>query len=371
MDLFAPFQLGPYSLPNRLVMGPMTRSRTGPGNVPTALTAIYYAQRASAGLIVTEATHISPQGAMSMTSSGIHTPDQTAGWRRVTAAVHEAGGRIFLQLWHVGRISHTSIQPDGALPVAPSAIAARCEKKTATGEMRPLPTPRALDIDEIPGLIDQYRRAAASALAAGFDGVEIHSANGFLIDQFLRDGSNHRADRYGGSAENRARFLFEVTEAVAKVWGGERVGVHLSPTTNFNDMFDSDPAHTLGVAADGLNAFGLTYLHLVEGVPGSPMAPAEGMPRLAPMLRKIFRGALILNGGYTRASANAAIAAGQADLISFAVNFLANPDLPERLRRDAPLNVPDRATFYSGGAKGYTDYPTLDQMTTSARPNSD
>jgi N-ethylmaleimide reductase len=366
MNLFTPIEIGPLTLPNRVVMASMTRSRTGPGHVPLPMTAVYYAQRASAGLICSEGTNISRQGMMSFTSSGIWSAAQVAGWRVVTDAVHAAGGRIFLQLWHVGRISHTSIQPDGALPIAPSAIAAKVEKRTATGEFAPLPVPRALELDEIPVMVAQYRDGAANALAAGFDGVELHGANGFLIDQFLRDASNRRTDRYGGSAENRARFLLEVADAVTQVWGKGRVGVRFSPSTAFNDMADSDPETTFGTAIAALNDFDFAYLHLIEGLPGTGMAPPPGQPRLAHKFRRLFRGPVILNGGYTRESANTAIAAGDADLISFAAAFLANPDLPERLRRAAPLNPPDRDTYYTPGPKGYIDYPTLAQADTKA-----
>jgi N-ethylmaleimide reductase len=269
--------------------------------------------------------------------------------------VHRSGGRIFLQLWHVGRISHPSLQPEGALPVAPSAIAARGEAFTAIGP-QPFIVPRALATDEIAGVIAQFEDGARRALAAGFDGVEIHGANGYLIDQFLRDGSNRRTDRYGGSVLNRARFLLEVTEAVAGVWGAGRVGVRLSPWSEFNDMRDSDPRTTFGYAARALAPLELAYLHLLEPVGGLP----AGETPLAPELKAAFRGPLMVNGGYTRALAEAALARGEADLVSFAASFLANPDLPARLARNAPLNTPDPATFYGGDHRGYTDYPALD-----------
>src|SRR5271155_386608 len=258
IDLFSPFDLGPVHLPNRVVMAPMTRNRAGPGNAPGPLNATYYAQRASAGLIVTEATQISPQGVGYPDTPGIHSTAQVAGWTLVTDAVHGAGGRIFLQLWHVGRLSHPSLQPDGALPVAPSAM-------TREG-MKPFVTPRALETAEIAGIVEDYRRGARNARAAGFDGVELHGANGYLIDQFLRDSSNRRTDRYGGSAQNRARLLIEVTEALAGEWGGERVGVRLSPTNPFNDVADSNPAATFAVAVGALQKFGLAYLHIVEPI---------------------------------------------------------------------------------------------------------
>jgi N-ethylmaleimide reductase len=349
-QLFTPFAAGALALPTRIVMAPMTRNRAGAGNVPTALTAEYYAQRASAGLIVTEATQVSPQGVGYPGTPGIHTDAQVAGWRRVTDAVHAAGGRIMLQLWHVGRISHPLLQPGGALPVAPSAIAARGEAFTLQG-MKPFPTPRALETGEIAGIVVDYAAATRRARAAGFDGVEIHGANGYLIDQFLRDGSNRRTDGYGGSIESRARFLLEVTEAVVGAWSADRVGVRLSPTNPFNDMSDSDPLATFGFAAEALNRFGLAYLHAVEG--------DEAGRAVSARIRQVFRGALMVNGGYTAQTADAAIAAGRADLVSFATLFISNPDLPERFRLGAPLAAPDRATFYGGAAKGYTDYPAL------------
>jgi N-ethylmaleimide reductase len=351
-DLFTPIELGALVLPNRVVMAPMTRNRAGAGNVPGALAAKYYRQRASAGLIVTEATQVSPQGVGYPGTPGIHDDLQVAGWRRVTDAVHAAGGRIFLQLWHVGRISHPSLQPGGALPVAPSAIAARGEAFTASGP-QPFVIPRALETAEIPGIVAQFEHGARHALAAGFDGVEIHGANGYLIDQFLRDGTNCRTDHYGGSLENRARFLLEVTEAVAGVWDAERVGVRLSPQSGFNDMRESDPAATFGYAAQTLAPLGLAYLHVVEPV-GADAAP------LIADLKAAFGGPLMVNGGYTRPLAEAALARGEADLVSFGASFLANPDLPLRLAHNAPLNAPDPATFYGGDQRGYTDYPALD-----------
>jgi N-ethylmaleimide reductase len=351
--LFTPLRLARRTLPNRVVMAPMTRSRAGAGNVPTAMTALYYAQRASAGLIVTEGSQVSPRGVGYPDTPGIHTEAQVEGWRRVTDAVHAEGGRVFLQLWHVGRVSHPSMQADGGLPVAPSAVAARAELYTPAGPV-PLPTPRALETDEIAGVVEEFAAGAASALRAGFDGVELHGANGYLIDQFLRDGSNRRTDRYGGPVENRARFLLQVTAAAADVWGGDRVGVRFSPTSPYNDMADSDPAGTFGHAAAALNRFGLAYLHVVE-----PVGTAEHA-RVAPALRRAFRGPLMLNGGYDGEAADAAIGAGAADLVSFGAPFLANPDLPERLAEGADLNAPDVATFYGGGERGYTDYPFRD-----------
>ena len=368
-DLFSPFRLGPLTLPNRIVMAPMTRNRAGKDNAPTALNATYYAQRAGAGLIVAEASQVSPQGLGYPGTPGIHSAEQVAGWRLVTEAVHAAGGRIFLQLWHVGRISHPSLQPGGALPVAPSAIAPAGQAWTLEG-MKPYVTPRALETVELPGIVAQYRTGAENAKAAGFDGIEVHAAHGFLLDQFLRDSTNKRCDAYGGSAENRARLLIEVMEAVAGVWGSERVGVHLSPTNlAFNDISDSDPAATFSTAVRALDRLGLAYLHLVEPGPAdaapSLPSPASGagmqeQPRLdAAFFRPLWRTALIANKAYDLARANAVLRDASADLVSFATAFIANPDLPERLRRDAPLNAAERKTFYGGDAKGYTDYPAL------------
>jgi len=355
-DLLAAFDLGPLHLPNRVVMAPMTRNRAGLGNVPGALNAAYYAQRASAGLIVSEATQVSPQGQGYSGTPGIHNAAQVAGWKLVNAAVQAAGGRIFLQLWHVGRISHPSLQPGGALPVAPSAIAPAGQAWTLDG-MKPYVTPRALETREIAGIVEHYRRGALNAREAGCDGVELHGANGYLIDQFLRDGTNRRTDRYGGSAANRARFLIEVTEALVGVWGAERVGVRLSPTNPYNDIADRNPAATFATAVGELNRFGLAYLHVVEPAAGDPIA-AGATPDIR-FFRKLWRGALIANKGYDRDRANAVLRDGAADLVSFATLFLANPDLPERFRRGAPFNPPDRKTFYGGGAPGYTDYPPL------------
>ncbi len=356
IDIFSPLRLGPLQLPNRIVMAPMTRNRAGRGNAPGPLNATYYAQRTSAGLIISEATQISPQGLGYPGTPGIHSPEQVAGWKGVTDAVHAAGGRMFLQLWHVGRISHPLLQPDGALPVAPSAIAPTGQAMTPDG-MKPFVTPRALDTSEIAGIVQDYRHAARNARAAGFDGVELHGANGYLIDQFLRDGANRRTDRYGGDALNRARFLIEITEAVVGEWGAERVGVRLSPTNPFNDMRDSNPAATFATAVGELNRFGLAYLHVVESAAGDPMPTGE-VPDIR-FFRKLWRGALIGNKGYNLERANAAIRDGCADLVSFAVLFLANPDLPIRFRRGGPFNPPDRKTFYGGAAAGYTDYPPI------------
>ncbi len=355
-DLHSKLQLGPLRLPNRLVMAPMTRNRAGAGLVPTELMALYYAQRSSAGLIVTEATQVAPEGVGYPNTPGIHDRSQVEGWRRVTEAVHKAGGRIFLQLWHVGRSSHPLYQPGGKLPVAPSAIAPAGQIYTPEG-MKDNVTPRALEIGEIPAVIEAYRQGARHAKEAGFDGVELHGANGYLIDQFLRDGTNRRTDAYGGSAANRARFLLEATAAAIEAWGPERVGVRLSPSGTFNDMKDSHPVETFGHAIRELDEMGIVYLHLVEGGDadsrhGGTVVPTE-------VFRPLFRRALIVNGGYDRERAELVIREGRADLVSFGARFLANPDLPERFRIGAPLNAPDQSTFYGGGEKGYTDYPAL------------
>ncbi len=357
IDLFTPIDLGPYRLPNRIAMAPMTRNRAGPGNVPQPMTVTYYAQRASAGLIITEGAQIAADAVGYPATPGIHSPEQVAGWRAVTKAVHARGGHIFVQLWHCGRVSHPSLLPEGRPPVAPSAIAPRGEAFTLEGP-KPFVTPHALTLEEIPGIVAQYRRAAEQALAAGFDGVEIHAANGYLIDQFLRDGSNRRTDAYGGPVANRVRFLREVTEAVCAVWGADRVGVRLSPLNPFNDMFDSNPEALFSHAVDMLNGFGLAYLHVTEMGKDNPgvAGPAFDLFRL----RRIFRGVYMTNGGYDRERAQRVLAEGLADMVSFGVAFLANPDLPERLRRGAPLNPPDPATFYGGNERGYTDYPFLE-----------
>jgi N-ethylmaleimide reductase len=354
-DLFTPFQLGPLSLPNRIVMAPMTRNRAGEGNVPTALNVEYYRQRASAGLIVTEATQVSPQGVGYPGTPGIHTDAQVAGWRQVTDAVHRAGGRIFLQLWHVGRISHPSLQPDGVLPVAPSAIAAEGEAFTASGPQA-FVVPRALETAEIPGVVAQFEEGARHALAAGFDGVEIHGANGYLLDQFAKDGTNKRTDSYGGSIENRAKLMLEVSKAVAGVAGAERTGIRISPVTPANDVSDSNPQPLFDYIVEGLSALKLTYIHVIEGATGGPR---DNAPFDYASLRKRFGGAYVANNGYDFDLATKVLEAGAADLIAFGKPFISNPDLVERLKKGAPLNEWDKATFYGGGAKGYTDYPTL------------
>ena len=354
--LFSPVRVGPYELHNRLVMAPMTRNRAGHGNTPQPMNALYYAQRASAGLIITEATQVSPQGVGYPNTPGIHAAEQVQGWRLVTDAVHRNGGRIFLQLWHVGRISHPSLQPSEALPVAPSAIRPEGDAHTYEGR-RPFVTPRALEASEIPGVISQFRDGARNALTAGFDGVEIHAANGYLIDQFLRDGTNRRVDVYGGSVANRARFLLEVVDEVAQVWGANRVGVRLSPINPFNSIYDSDPQITFEHVADHLGRRGLAYLHMVEV---DESEETTGQVVSFRRFREVFGGTYIANGGFSFERASAYLAQGDADLISFGRLFLANPDLPKRFAKRAPLNVPDHATFYGGGEKGYIDYPALE-----------
>lgn len=353
--LLSPVRLGPYHLPNRLVMAPMTRNRAGAGNVPQLMNALYYTQRASAGLIITEGAQISPQGVGYPSTPGIHRIEQASGWKLVTEAVHHCGGHIFLQLWHVGRISHPSLQPGGILPIAPSAIKPTGEAYTYEG-LKPFVTPRALETAEIAEVIAQYRHGAHLAMIAGFDGVEIHAANGYLPDQFLRDRTNRRTDRYGGSFENRARFLMEIVEAVTAVWGSQRVGVRISPTNPFNDMHDSDPELIFGYVAERLGTLGLAYLHVVEA---DEHGHTTGHKVNYRRLRDLFGGTYIANGGFDYTRATNTLTRGDADLVSFGRLFLANPDLPERFAAGAPLNKPNPATFYGGKEPGYLDYPAL------------
>jgi N-ethylmaleimide reductase len=356
-DLFDPVALGPYRLTNRIVMAPLTRARAGADGVPGPLMAEYYAQRASAGLIIAEATVVSPQGRGYAFTPGLYSAAHAAGWRRVTDAVHARGGRIFDQLWHVGRISHSKLQPGGALPVAPSAITAKANAFTDAG-FEPCVTPRALETAEIPGIVAEFAAAGRRALEAGFDGVELHAANGYLIEQFLRDSTNRRTDAYGGPLANRARFLIEVVEAVVAVCGGSRVGIRLSPLSPSNDCgADGDPEATYGYVTEHLNAYGLAYLHLIEGVTQGAREVAGGFD--LGQLRRAFRGLTVANNGYDLALALEARRLKRADLICFGRPFIANPDLVERLRSGAPLAPPDRRTFYAGGAPGYTDYPVL------------
>lgn len=356
-NLFSPIQLGPLDLPNRIFMAPLTRCRASEGHVPNDLNVEYYTQRASAGLIISEATSVSPTGYGYPNTPGIHTEEQVAGWSKVTQAVHAKGGHIYLQLWHVGRISHPAYQPDGALPVAPSPIKPKGQVFTGTA-MEEYVTPRALETSEISGIIAEYVRGAQLAKEAGFDGVEIHNANGYLLDQFLRTGTNHRTDHYGGSVQNRVRLTLEVTEAVASVWGGDRVGIRFSPAGVFNDMSDSDPLETFGHVLGELDRFGLAYAHITQ-VTAQDIAhgAAEGVgPK---ELRSAWKGKVVTAGGFTKESGNRALAEGWADAIAFGVPFLANPDLPERFRRNAALNAADESTFYASGPAGYTDYPFL------------
>jgi N-ethylmaleimide reductase len=355
MILLSPYKLGNMRLQNRMVMAPMTRSRAVDGNIPHQAAPTYYSQRASAGLIVTEGSQVSPQGVGYIRTPGIYSPQQVTGWKKVTDAVHKASGRIFLQLWHVGRASHSDFH-NGELPVAPSALPVDGEVFTPQGRKR-IPIPRALELSELPSVIEQFRKGAENAKRAGFDGVELHGANGYLLDQFLKDGSNQRTDKYGGSLENRARFPLEVAQAVIGVWGPERVGYKIAPHFARLSMSDTNPRKTFSYFANELGKLKLGYLHLVEFAAG-PFAPAPDA-RLAPIIRQTFKGTLILNGEYGAQSANEAIAKGGVDLVSFGSLFLANPDLPERFRRGAPLNAPDRATFYEGEEKGYTDYRSL------------
>ena len=356
--LFDPIRIGDLDLANRVVMAPLTRNRAAPGQVPSDLAVEYYRQRASAGLIITEASQISPEGQGYIDTPGIHSAEQVAGWRRVTDAVHAAGGRIVIQLWHVGRVSHVSLQPNGQPPV--SSTARRADAKTFLGAgFVPVSTPRALRTDEIPAVVASYRDAARRAMEAGFDGVEVHGANGYLIDQFLRDSINDRTDRYGGSIDNRVRLLLEVMQAVAGAIGGGRTGLRLSPVTPSNDAGqDSDPQALFEHAVSELAPLRLAFVEVVEG-------QTAGARDFAPFdyaaLRARFNGAWMVNNGYQRQMALDAVASGAADLVSFGRPFIGNPDLVRRLRENAPLNALDTSTFYGGGAKGYTDYPTLDQ----------
>ena len=356
-DLFTPVRLGAIEAPNRIIMAPLTRMRAGPGRVPTPLMAEYYAQRAAAGLIVSEAVAISQQGTGCPNAPGIYTTEQFAGWQRVTDAVHDAGGRIFLQLWHMGRISHPSFQPDGGLPVAPSGIAPRTGQVLTEHGMQPYVTPRALKKEELPGIVAQYAAAAKRAKNAGFDGVEIHNANGYLLDQFLRDGTNQRTDEYGGPVRNRARLTLEVVVAVTKIWGADHVGIRFSPGGVFNDMHDSNPLETFSHVLHELNRFNLAYAHLTMSTEDDLEHGAVPVPLVA--LREEFHGPLIVANGFTYATATQALAEDLADAVAFGRLFIANPDLPERFRLNEALNPLNEATLYGGDAKGYTDYPAM------------
>jgi N-ethylmaleimide reductase len=367
--LFDPLKAGDLALANRIVMAPLTRNRS-PNAIPGDLSVTYYRQRASAGLIVTEATAITHQGQGYADVPGLYAPEQLAGWKKVTDAVHEAHGKIVVQIWHVGRISHGSLQPNGGKPVAPSAI--RANSKTyligpdGNGSFAETSEPRALEKSELPGIIEDYRRAARAAIEeAGFDGVEIHAANGYLIDQFLRSGSNHRTDEYGGSIENRARFLFEVVDAVAAEVGAGRTGIRLSPVTPANDSSDPDPQPLFEYVVRGLASRGLAYIHVIEGATGGARDFQQGSePFDYASFRTAYRdaggtGAWLVNNGYDKQLAEAAVAENRADLVAFGKLFIANPDLVSRFRQGVELNSPDKATFYGGGAEGYTDYPAV------------
>ncbi|HVV41358.1 MAG TPA: alkene reductase [Nitrobacter sp.] len=360
--LFEPYKLGSITLSNRAVMAPLTRNRALPGMVPGPLAVDYYGQRASAGLLITEASQVSQQGQGYQDTPGIYSREQIVGWKNVTDRVHARGGHIFIQLWHVGRISHTSLQPHGGAPVAPSAIKAKT-KTFVNGSLADVSEPRALEADEIPGIIETFKHAAANALEAGFDGVEIHGANGYLLDQFAKDGANKRTDAYGGGIENRARLMLEVAKAVATVAGAERTGIRISPVTPANDISDSNPQPLFDYIVDQLNALKLTYIHVIEGATGGPR---DNAPFDYASLRKRFKQTYMANNGYDVALAEKTLESGAADLIAFGKPFISNPDLVERLKAGAPLNEWDKSTFYGGGAKGYTDYPTLDGKSQAA-----
>jgi len=354
--LFTPLKIGDIAVANRVVMAPLTRNRATHGNdAPNALNVEYYRQRAGAGLIISEATQISQQGQGYAWTPGMYTAEQVAGWKAVTDAVHQAGGKIVAQLWHVGRISHVSLQPGGQAPVAPSAIAAKGKTYIESG-FADVSQPRALRLDELPGIVADYVRAAENAKAAGFDGIEIHAANGYLLDQFLRDGSNQRQDAYGGSIENRARLTLEVVDAVTKVLGKGRVGIRLSPVTPANDARDSNPQPLFDHLVARLNEAGIAFIHVIEGATGGPR---DFLPFDYAALRKAFKGTYIANNGFDRPLAIEAVESGRVDAVAFGKLFIANPDLVERLRRDAPLNAPEPSLFYGGDEKGYTDYPFL------------
>lgn len=366
-DLLSPITFGAISAPHRVFMAPLTRCRAGEGNVPGPLNAEYYAQRAGAGLIISEATQVAPEGQGYPATPGIHSQAQVAGWKQVTSAVHARGGRMFAQLWHVGRSSHNVYQPGGKAPVSSSAVAIRGDTHLPDGTKTPYPVPRALETDEIPHVIEQYRKGAENARAAGFDGVEFHGANGYLPDQFLRDGVNRRTDQWGGSIENRARFHIEATKALIDVYGPDRVGIRLSPSGVFNDMSDSNARATFGYLVTQLGKLGLAYIHITEAE-AKDIEAGRALPVYDPIpvsfFRSLFKGTLITNAGFDYAKGQRYLAEGWADAIAYGKLFIANPDLPERFKRIArgesvPLNAPDISTFYGGGPQGYTDYPAL------------
>ncbi len=354
--LFDPIRVGRLTLPNRIIMAPLTRGRTGAAGVPGSLVAEYYAQRAAAGLLIAEATAVNREGDGWPGAPGFYTDAQAFGWRRVADAVHEAGGRIFVQLWHMGR-AVLAQDLDGARPLAPSEIAATGEHRGKDGVRRPFAVPRSMSPDDIDRTVADFTRAAERAVAAGLDGVEIHAANNFLVDSFLRDGTNRRDDAYGGGPENRARFLVEIVDAVSRAIGADRVGARFSPTNAVYGIADSAPNTTFPPAARMLNRFGLAYLHILEPEPGSGHPMATDLTPAAPLIRAAFDGPLILNGGYDRDRAQAAIASGAGDAVAFGTPFIANPDLVNRFRHRLPLAAPDPDTFYTPGAVGYTDYP--------------
>ena len=367
--LFSPLEVGPYQLRHRVALAPLTRLRAArPSLAPRPLNAEYYAQRATpGGLLIAEASPVLATGFGNSGVPGIYSEAQVAGWREVVDAVHARGAFIFLQLWHVGRVSHSSFQPGGALPVAPSAVAIPSDLKTTTadGQVTTYETPRALGTDEIPGIVEAYRQAARNALAAGFDGVEVHGANGYLIEQFLQSHTNLRTDRYGGSIENRVRFLMEVTQAVVDVWGANRVGVRLSPYGIANGSGEPDPMPLYTHAIQSLNAFGLAYLHFIEprsSGAGRADVNWQGVPSAMVLYRPVWKGVLMTAGGFTGEAAEAAVAEGHADIIAFGRIFISNPDLPDRLQHGYPLTSYNRKTFYGGDAAGYTDYPVYDAM---------
>lgn len=361
--LFDTLQIGEIELKNRIIMAPLTRMRSAqPGNIPTQLNATYYAQRATAGLIITEATQISQQGQGYPATPGIHSAEQVTGWKLVTDAVHAKGGKIFLQLWHVGRISHSSHQPGGKAPVAPSAIKPAGKTFTADWKQVDYETPHALEQDEIKAILEDFRNASQHAKQAGFDGVEVHGANGYLLDQFLQDGSNQRTDEYGGSIENRSRMLLEAVDAAVSVWGSQRVGVRLSPYGTFNSMSDSDPVALFGYVLEQLSKRRIAYVHMIEPratSAGGSDAVAANAPCTSDLFRSKFNGVFISAGGYTPEIAVKALQAGTADAVAFGRLYIANPDLPERIKAGAALNAYNRATFYGGAEKGYTDYPFM------------
>ena len=368
-SLFSPLQVGPYRLNHRVVMAPLTRMRAErPSLAPRPLNAEYYAQRATpGGLIIAEASPVMATGFGNPGVPGIYSEAQIAGWRGVVDAVHAKGGLIFLQLWHVGRVSHSSYQPGGALPVAPSAVPISPELKTMTADGKPAnyETPRALETAEVAGIVDAFRQAAGNAMKAGFDGVEIHGANGYLIEQFLQSRSNLRTDQYGGSIENRARFLMEITRAVIGVWGANRVGVRLSPYGIANDSGEADPMQLYTHVVQALNPLGLAYLHFIEprsSGAGRAEVNHQNVPSAMVLFRPIWKGVLITAGGFIGETANAAVADGHADAIAFGRIFISNPDLPRRLREGFPLTPYNRATFYGGEEKGYTDYPVYGEL---------